>query len=325
MSIDVTGVQTCALPILTGVTGATGLTGATGASAAYAQTTMPTSAPNGSIWLDTDATSTTIFEQYWRKAVVTAGTTISGVDDFSLTLAYTVGYEQVFLNGVLLVRGVDYTATDCTSVVLTTTTAVGEYVEIITTATFTAANTYTQAQADALFVPDSIVDAKGDLIVASAADTPARLAVGANNYFLQAASGEATGLKWGGSGTSWTPTISGVTVGNGTTQGRYWQVGSLVYFHMTFYLGSTSAVAGPITMPTPTGGISRNFQTVNASIDDFGVGLRPLMASIYSNTIYVDAIDSSGTYANKAAISATVPFTWATNDGFTVSGFYGVE
>jgi hypothetical protein len=178
---------------------------------------------------------------------------------------------------------------------------------------------------DANAIQNAIVDAKGDLIAATAADTPARLAVGTNNYFLQAASGETTGLKWGGSGTSWTPTISGVTVGNGTTSGRYWQVGALVFFHMTFYLGSTSAVAGPITMPTPTGGISRNFQTVNASIDDFGVGLRPLMASIYSNTIYVDAIDSSGTYANKAAISATVPFTWATNDGFTVSGFYGVE
>jgi hypothetical protein len=169
------------------------------------------------------------------------------------------------------------------------------------------------------------IDAKGDLIAGTAADTFSRLAVGSNNYFLQAASGEATGLKWGGGGTSWTPTISGVTVGNGTTQGRYYQVGSLVFFHMNFYLGSTSAVAGPITMPTPTGQIARNFQTVNASIDDFGVGLRPLMASIYGSTIYVDAIDSSGTYANKAAISATVPFTWATNDGFTVSGFYGVE
>jgi hypothetical protein len=134
-----------------GAAGATGPTGATGPAIGFAQTTMPSTTTNGSLWLDTDGTSTTIFEQCWRKAVVTAGTTISGTDDYSLTLAYTVGFEQVYLNGVLLVRAVDYTATDGTSVVLTTATLVGDYVEIITTSTFVAANTYTQAQANVLF------------------------------------------------------------------------------------------------------------------------------------------------------------------------------
>ena len=41
-----------------------------------------------------------------------------------------------------------------------------------------------------------IVDAKGDLISATAADTPARLAVGANYTFLRALSSESTGLAW---------------------------------------------------------------------------------------------------------------------------------
>lgn len=46
------------------------------------------------------------------------------------------------------------------------------------------------------FIDVSLLDAKGDLIAASANDTPARLAVGDNGFVLTADSAEATGLKW---------------------------------------------------------------------------------------------------------------------------------
>jgi hypothetical protein len=46
-------------------------------------------------------------------------------------------------------------------------------------------------------IPVTIIDAKGDLIAGTAADTAARLAVGTNGYVLTADSGETTGLKWG--------------------------------------------------------------------------------------------------------------------------------
>lgn len=45
--------------------------------------------------------------------------------------------------------------------------------------------------------PLTILDAKGDLITATAADTPARLAVGTNGQVLMVDSTTATGLKWG--------------------------------------------------------------------------------------------------------------------------------
>jgi hypothetical protein len=52
------------------------------------------------------------------------------------------------------------------------------------------------AQDDSNAIQNAIVDAKGDIIAATANDTPARLAVGANGTVLTADSAEATGLKW---------------------------------------------------------------------------------------------------------------------------------
>jgi hypothetical protein len=49
---------------------------------------------------------------------------------------------------------------------------------------------------DANAIQNTIVDAKGDLIAATAADTPARLAVGTNGQILTADSTAATGIKW---------------------------------------------------------------------------------------------------------------------------------
>jgi hypothetical protein len=57
----------------------------------------------------------------------------------------------------------------------------------------------------ATMVPKTIVDAKGDIIAATAADTVDRLAVGANNTVLTADSSTATGLKWA------TPASGGMT------------------------------------------------------------------------------------------------------------------
>lgn len=52
------------------------------------------------------------------------------------------------------------------------------------------------AQDDSNAIQNAIVDAKGDLISATGADTPARLAVGTNGQVLTADSSTATGLKW---------------------------------------------------------------------------------------------------------------------------------
>lgn len=78
-------------------------------------------------------------------------TTFSGADANGLTLAYTVGAEQVYLNGVLQVRGSDYTATNGTSIVLASGALTSDVLNVIAYSAMTITDTYTQAQADAKF------------------------------------------------------------------------------------------------------------------------------------------------------------------------------
>ena len=58
------------------------------------------------------------------------------------------------------------------------------------------ANVASNATDAANAIPDTLVDAKGDLIVASAADTVLRLGIGTNDQVLTADSSTTSGVKW---------------------------------------------------------------------------------------------------------------------------------
>lgn len=58
--------------------------------------------------------------QSYVYTITTSTNTITGADDNSLTLAYDIGKVEVYFNGVRLVNGSDYTATNGTSIVLAT-------------------------------------------------------------------------------------------------------------------------------------------------------------------------------------------------------------
>jgi hypothetical protein len=150
---------------------------------------------SGSAWTEISSSADIISYKY---TVASGATSVTGADDNGLTLAYTVGKEQVYINGVLQVRGSDYTASTGTSITGMAALTASDIVTILAFTAFVVANTYTIAQADATFIPDAIVDAKGDLIVASAADTVARLAAGSNGETLVADSSTSTGLRYTG-------------------------------------------------------------------------------------------------------------------------------
>ena len=87
----------------------------------------------------------------WTKTMGASATTISGLDDSSLTLSYTVGNEEIFVNGILLTRTTDYTATSGSTVLLVEAVSSGDIVEIKSHEILNVGNLYTQTQADARY------------------------------------------------------------------------------------------------------------------------------------------------------------------------------
>ena len=154
-------------PGATGATGPTGLTGSTGATGA------------------TGPTGTSTLTRY-RFTAAGGETSESGADDNGVTLAYTAGKEQVYLNGVLLVRGQDYTASNGTSITGLTALDANDVLEVLVFDNFNVANA----------LVSTTVDAKGDLYVGTANDTVGRLAVGSNGTVLKANSATTSGLEW---------------------------------------------------------------------------------------------------------------------------------
>jgi hypothetical protein len=162
-------------------------------------------------------------------------------------------------------------------------------------------------------IQPTIFDAKGDLLTATANDTPARLAVGANDLILTAASGETTGLKWSGGWTSFTPTVTNITTGNGTYACNYQVIGKTVNLYFKFTFGSTSAISGVPSFPVPVNAARSRIGVTGAHVD---AGTKGYMAfgEIAAGTLYIYSVEAGGTYVAYTGMNATIPFTWGTGD-----------
>jgi len=152
----------------------------------------------------------------WVKTASGGETSLSGNDDNSQALSYTVGQELVFINGVLQKRGVDYTATTGTTITGLSALTANDIATVWTVNAFSVTGA----------IANSIVDAKGDILVGTGADTPGRLAVGSNNQVLTADSTTGTGLKWataaaGGFTELATGSLSGTTTTISSISGSY--------------------------------------------------------------------------------------------------------
>jgi hypothetical protein len=156
------------------------------------------------------------------------------------------------------------------------------------------------AQDDSNAIQNAIVDAKGDLIAATAADTPARLAVGADYGFLQAIAAESTGLKWNATGwTSYTPVVAPITgsiTSYSLTLAKWQRIGKTCIVKYAFTLTNAGTGSGlvfdiPFTATSDAVelnvGAGREYQTTGNMTQikiDSGYSTTKAAINIYNNT-----------------------------------------
>jgi hypothetical protein len=98
------------------------------------------------VWADT----------FWKATGSSVGGTINTAKytatagQTTFAIVYDVGFVHVYLNGLKLESGAEFTANNGTSVVLATGATAGDVVDMIAFGIFSVANTYTKAEADAL-------------------------------------------------------------------------------------------------------------------------------------------------------------------------------
>ena len=120
----------------------------------FVSATEPTSPTIGDLWFDT---TNQIMKVYTDSGFANAGSSVNGTSerqnyvvgtpsgsyDGSTTVfpaTYDAGFVDVYLNGVKLVVGTDFTATNGTSITLTSAASTGDVVNIIGYGTFELAN-----------------------------------------------------------------------------------------------------------------------------------------------------------------------------------------
>ena len=152
-------------------------------------------------------------------------------------------------------------------------------------------------------------------VISLAPDASERFRI--NNAGLITGSGTSLGA-W----TAFTPTFTGITIGNGSISAAYSVIGKTCFARYDLTFGSTTTVGGssngftlPLTMKSGQYATVIPFYfdaSLAASYHGFG--------QTTSNYIYFDATNNANGKAEN--ITTTTPFTWSTSDRIIVSVVY---
>jgi hypothetical protein len=103
----------------------------------------PSSPVTGQVWIEADSDATAFDTNIIRRQAFTA---TAGQTVFTTTVPFIDTYEQVFYNGVLILRTTDYTTSNSNTITLVSAAAVNDIIEVITVTNLNSVNTYTQAE-----------------------------------------------------------------------------------------------------------------------------------------------------------------------------------
>jgi len=118
------------------------------------QTSAPSSPAVGQIWIDSDENVTTFDSNIIRRKAITA---TAGQTVFTADLPFIDGFEQIFMNGLLLVKTTDYTTSNSNTVTLASAAAASDVIEIVSVTGANSVNTYTQSEVNALLAANTSV------------------------------------------------------------------------------------------------------------------------------------------------------------------------
>ena len=125
-----------------------------------------------------------------------------------------------------------------------------------------------------------------------------------------------------GTATAFTPSWTNLTPGNATETWYYTQVNDLILVQGQTLFGSTTSITGAVQMNHPIGSAIVENMIIGHSYCVGGGDLRIGMSQATPGEItpYVFTID--GTYIDRAQITATSPFTWASGYSLRMSYIY---
>jgi hypothetical protein len=134
-----------------------------------------------------------------------------------------------------------------------------------------------------------------------------------------------TGTGTIGTWTTYTPTFTGLTVGNATLGFSYTQINKVVHVVGVMYIGSTTTISSTPIMSLPVNRYSGDLEVLGTGyLGDLGTGTYMMfpLSSTVNGVILFGANHTVGSFVIEGGISATAPFTWTTNDRISVNLTY---
>jgi hypothetical protein len=122
-----------------------------------------------------------------------------------------------------------------------------------------------------------------------------------------------------GTWTTWTPTWTNLSVGNGTVTARYAQINKVVHLRLSLTFGSTTSVSGNVTFTLPvTASSTATIATHGvAQFNDASVptAVAGVVRVASTTTAQFVVMDGASAWLTFFTLTASRPFaSWATDD-----------